>query len=478
MKRIGLGLVVAALAVAPAWADDPAKAAEKGPAGFWQGVLKIGPVELRIGLNVTAKPDGALTATLDSPDQGAKGIPIDEITVKDADLKLELKKLDSRYEGKLSDDGKQLVGTWKQRGAEFPLTFKRLDSAPVYARPQDPKKPYPYADEEVTFENKAAGVKFTGTLTLPKGKGPFPAVVMITGSGAHDRDESLLGHRPFLVIADYLTRKGVAVLRYDDRGAGGSTGDKLAVTDEDLAGDVLAAVAFLKGRAEIDTKKIGLIGHSEGGLIAPIAAAKSDDVAFIVLLAGPGLLGEEILYRQGELIGKAAKVDEKAIARQRAMQEKLFAILKKEKDDKALRASIDALIEEETAKLTDEEKKEAEKQKGTVEAQAKVMLTPWFRFFLTYDPASTLKRVKCPVLALNGERDVQVPAKPDLEAIEKALKAGGNKDVTVKEMPKLNHLFQTCETGGLAEYGRIEETFAPTALEEISGWIGKRFGAH
>jgi uncharacterized protein len=300
--------------------------------------------------------------------------------------------------------------------------------------------------------------------------------VLLTGSGAHDRDESLMGHRPFLVLADHLTRNGVAVLRCDDRGVGGSTGDKMASTTEDFADDALAAVAFLKGRPEIDPKKIGLIGHSEGGIVAPLAASKSDDVAFVVLVAGTGLPGEEILYRQGELILKAEKADEKTVARQREMQEKMFAVLKAAKDDKAAVAGLEEVFMAEEAKLTDEEKKEAEKNKGVLAAQTKLMLTPWFRFFLSYDPAPALKKVKCPVLALGGERDLQVPAKPDLEAIEKALKEGGNKDVTVKELPKLNHLFQTCETGALSEYAKIEETFAPAALEEISGWIGKRFG--
>jgi pimeloyl-ACP methyl ester carboxylesterase len=473
-----LAVVLAVMAGSVEWAADkePAKPADKGPAGYWQGTLKVGAVELRLGLNVTAKPDGGFTATLDSPDQGAKGLPVDDVTVKDAEVKLEMKNLKASFEGKLSADGKELAGTFKQAGAEFPLTFKRLDKAPDYARPQDPKKPYPYADEEVTFENKTAGVKFAGTLTLPKGKGPFPAAVLIAGSGAHDRDESLMGHRPFLVLADHLTRNGVAVLRCDDRGVGGSTGDKLAATTEDFAADALAAMAFLKGRPEIDPKKIGLIGHSEGGIVAPLAASKSDDVAFIVLMAGTGLPGEEILYRQGELILKAANADEKAVAKQREMQEKLFAVVKAAKDDKAARAGIEEVFQTETAKLTDEEKKEAEKNKGVLQAQTKLMLTPWFRFFLTYDPAPALKKVKCPVLALNGERDLQVPAKPDLEAIEKALKDGGNKDFTTKELPKLNHLFQTCETGALTEYAKIEETFAPAALEEISAWIGKRFG--
>jgi len=479
MRSVFTAAVLAALAVSAAWAadKDAPKPADKGLAGFWQGVIKVGAIELRVVLNVTAKDDGGLLATLDSPDQGAKGIPVDEVSLKDKDVKLELKTIKASFEGKLSDDGKEAAGTWKQGGTDFPLTFKRLDKAPDYARPQDPKKPYPYAEEEVTFENKPADVKFTGTLTLPKGKGPFPAAVLITGSGAHDRNESLLGHRPFLVLADHLTRNGVAVLRYDDRGVGGSTGDKKAVTSADLADDVLAAVALLKGRPEIDSKKIGLIGHSEGGIIGPMAAAKSGDVAFVVMLAGPGLPGEEILYRQGELIARAMGADDQKVARQRSIQEKMFAVLKKEKDDKAAREQIDAAIQEETAKLSDDEKKEAEKQKGVVEAQMKMVVTPWFRFFLAYDPAPTLKKVKCPVLALDGERDLQVPAKPDLDGIEKALKEGGNKDVTVKELPKLNHLFQTCETGAPTEYGKIEETFAPAALEEISGWINKRFGA-
>ena len=477
MKRLALGMAALALLVAAA-DTEPAKPTDKGPAGAWQGAVKVGAVELRVVLNVTAKPDGGLAATLDSPDQGVKGIPVDEIAVTDKEVKLELKKINASFVGKVGGDGKEWAGTWTQGGADLPLTFKRLDKAPDYARPQDPKKPYPYAEEEVAFENKPAGMKFAGTLTLPKGKGPFPAAVLIAGSGKHDRDESLMGHRPFLVLTDHLTRNGVAVLRCDDRGVGASTGDKFAVTDEDLAGDALAAVAFLKGRPEIDPKKIGLIGHSEGGIVAPIAAAKSDDVAFVVLLAGPGLVGEEILYRQGELIARAEKADDKTVARQRETQEKMFAILKKEKEDKAAREQLDALLREETAKLSDDQKKEAEKTKGAAEAQTKLVLTPWFRFFLTYDPAPTLRRVKCPVLALNGERDLQVPAKADLEAVEKALKGGGNKDVTVKEMPKLNHLFQTCDTGALSEYAKIDETFAPAALKEISGWIEKRFGAH
>ena len=476
MKRIVVASIAAlALVVISTYAQDPPKPSDKGLVGFWQGTLKIGTIELRLGLNVSAKSDGTLTGTFDSPDQGAKDLPISEINVKESAVKLESKKIGATFEGKLSEDGKELKGTWKQSGGELALTFKRLAKAPSYARPQDPKKPYPYIEEEVKLENKAAGVKLAGTLTFPKGKGPFPAVVLITGSGPQDRDEALMGHRPFLVLADHLTRNGIAVLRCDDRGVGGSTGNTSTSTTADFADDALVGVAFLKGRPEIDGKKIGLIGHSEGGVVAPIAATKSNDVAFIVLLAGTGLVGEEILYRQGELILKASKTDEKAIARQRALQERMFAIVKKEKDPKEVRAQIDAVVAEETAKLTEAEKAIAEKQKGALEGQLKMVLSPWFRYFLTFDPAPTLKRVTCPVLAINGEKDLQVPCKVNLDAIEKALKEGGNKDVTVKEFPKLNHLFQTCETGSPTEYARIDETFAPVALNEISSWIAKRF---
>jgi fermentation-respiration switch protein FrsA (DUF1100 family) len=465
-----------AIVVVSAAAQDTPKAGNKGLVGHWQGTLKIGAIELRLGLNVSANKDGAMTGTFDSPDQGVKDLPINEITVKEAEVKLQSKKISATFEGKLSEDGQELKGTWKQGASEFPLTFKRLAKAPSYARPQDPKKPYPYVEEEVTLENKPAGVKLAGTLTIPKGKGPFPAVVLITGSGPQDRDEALLGHRPFLVLADHLTRHGIAVLRCDDRGVGGSTGSTSTSTTADFADDALVGVAFLKGRPEIDAKKIGLIGHSEGGVVAPIAATKSSDVAFIVLLAGTGLVGEEILYLQGELILKAAKADEKAIARQRKLQERMFSIVKKEKDPKEIRAQILAAVAEEAAKFSDAEKAAAEKQKGAFEGQLTMVTSPWFRYFLTFDPAPTLKRVKCPVLAINGEKDTQVPCKVNLEAIEKALKEGGNTDVTVKEFPKLNHLFQTCETGAPSEYGRIDETFAPVALDEISAWIVKRFG--
>jgi uncharacterized protein len=339
-------------------------------------------------------------------------------------------------------------------------------------RPQEPKKPYPYDEEEVAYENKRDGVKLAGTLTFPRGKGPFPAVLLITGSGPQDRDESLLGHKPFLVLADYLTRQGIAVLRVDDRGVGGSTGSVPNSTTENFAADVMAGVEFLRARKEIDPKQIGLIGHSEGGLIAPMVAAQNGDVAFIVLMAGAGLTGEEILYMQGAMIMKASGASAGQLAKQRATQESMFKILKEEKDP----AAAEKRLREEMSKsLTEEEKKKSEQ---TIAAHIKLANTPWFRYYLTLDPRPALRKVKCPVLALNGENDLQVSANENLREIGAALKAGGNNDVTIARLPKLNHLFQTSETGSPNEYIKIEETIAPVALKTIGDWILKRTTTH
>jgi pimeloyl-ACP methyl ester carboxylesterase len=471
MQRIRLSLVcLAVLSVAALGADPP----KKGIEGVWQGTLKVGAVELRVVIHIPAPKDGKRAATLDSPDQGVKGIPIDTVEFTDGKLKLVVKKAAASFEGKANKEVSAIEGEWKQGGATFPLTLKRLAKAPVLARPQNPKRPYPYRDEEVKFRNEKAGLTFAGTLTLPRSGGPFPAVVLISGSGPQDRDETVFGHKPFLVLADQLTRNGIAVLRVDDRGVGGSGGNTTLSTTDDFVGDVLSAVAYLKGRKEINARQIGLIGHSEGGIVAPLAASRSSDVAYIVLLAGTGLTGEEILYLQGQAVLKAMGANDKSLAMQRAVQEIMFKVIKEEKDnDKALKL-IKKRLEEVFAKLTPEEQKAAEKTRGMVEAGVKSALTPWFRYFLTYDPRPALKKVRVPVLTLIGEKDVQVPPKENLKAIKEALDAGGNNDHTEKELKGLNHLFQTCKTGAVSEYGQIEETFAPSALKEISQWIGKR----
>lgn len=442
--------------------------APPNPAGDWEGTLDVGAAKLRLVLHVTAAADGALTAKADSPDQGAYGLAVDTISFKEGALQFEMKRLGASYTGKLNAAGNELTGEFKQGPAAFPLVFKRADKPVAMNRPQEPKPPFPYAEEEVSYENKRDGVKLAGTLTIPRGKAPYPAVLLITGSGAQNRNEELMGHKPFLVLSDYLTRQGIAVLRVDDRGVGGSTGNVAQSTSENFAQDVLAGIEFLKAHPAVNAKEIGLIGHSEGGLIAPLVAAQSKDVAFIVLLAGPGLPGEEILYLQGALILKANGASAEMLAQQRRSQEIMFNALKKEADN----AAAEKLMREEFAKqmasLSEAERKQAEQTLGP---QIKQVTAPWFRYFLTYDPRPALRKVKCPVLALNGEKDLQVPPDENLKEIAAALKAAGNNDVTTTKLPGLNHLFQTAQTGGPAEYAKIEETFAPAALKTVGDWV-------
>ncbi len=445
--------------------------------GIWEGKLKVPGAELRIIFKISKNPDGTLTATLDSPDQGATDIPVEEVTFKDNTLRLEVKSAGGVFEGKVSEDFSVIEGEWKQSGGTFPLTVKRVDKVVEILRPQVPKKPYPYIEEELVYENKDVEIKLAGTLTLPFGDAPFPAVLLITGSGPQDRNETIYNHRPFLVLADYLTRQGTAVLRVDDRGVGKSTGDFSKATSEDFASDVLAGIEYLKARKEINPKQIGLIGHSEGGIIAPMVAVKSPDVAFIVLMAGTGLTGEEISYLQGALIARAMEASEEDIAKNRRFNEKIFSVIKEEKDKKMAEERLHQMFMEYWEKMSEEEKNiigDIGDPEEYLKAQLQNLLSPWFKFFLTYDPKPTLMKVKCPVLAINGEKDLQVSPKENLIAIEEALKAGGNKNFTIKELPGLNHLFQTAQTGLSSEYPKVEETISPVALKVISDWISEQ----
>jgi hypothetical protein len=298
-------------------------------------------------------------------------------------------------------------------------------------------------------------------------------VILITGSGAQDRNESLLGHQPFFVLSDHLTRAGVAVLRFDDRGVGKSTGKFATATSEDFASDVLSGIEYLKTRPEINAKKIGLVGHSEGGLIGPMVAVQSKDIAFLVLMAGPGVPADELLYEQAALMMRAEGATADAIAENRKVQEQSFAVLKTEKDVAAAEKKLQAIVNDTLAKLPEAQRKSLA---AGLNAQVKSVNSPWFRFFMSYDPRATLRQVKVPVLAINGELDLQVAVKQNLPEIAKALKAGGNKKFKTVELPKLNHLFQTAKTGAFSEYAKIEETVAPVALTLMSDWIVKQTG--
>lgn len=440
-----------------------------GVAGDWAGDLDAGPAKMTLVFRIKTDDAGHLSGTMDLIEQGACGIIIDEVTCTGEKVKFELKDLRASFEGTLNKEGTEIAGLFKQGGAAFPLTLKvGVKEAAPLVRPQEPKPPYPYREEEVVYENSSAKVQLSGTLTLPKETKPCPVVLLIAGSGRHDRNLSVCGHKLFHVLADYLTRQGIGVLRVDKRGHGKSTGSYEQATTQDFANDVLAGVNYLKSRKDIDTKQIGLIGLSEGGVIAPMVAAESKDVAFVVLLAGPGVNGEEILYQQNALSGMGTEED---IARNRKLQEACFAIVKKEADvEKA-----EKQLKEEYAKFIAELPQEIRKAIEDVSPIAiKSLNTPWFRYFLTLDPSVALKKVRAPVLVLNGELDMQVAPKQNLPVIQKALQEGGNKDFRVIELPKLNHLFQTCETGAFTEYAKIEETFSPAAMELISNWIHEK----
>jgi pimeloyl-ACP methyl ester carboxylesterase len=452
-------LLLGACLSEPAGADDQTPLAKKSIEGYWLGTLKLGAIEMRLGFEIKRKNDGSFTATGDSIDQGTKDLPIETVTFVGDTLTLKMPDMKAVYTGKFQPDGNSIQGEL-DKGAKMPLDLKRQDKPFLQTRFQAPKKPYPYSEEEVTFQSKTKGVILAGTFTKPVGSGPFAAAILISGSGPQDRDESVMGHKPFMVLADHLTRQGMAVLRYDDRGIAKSTGDYEVATTRDFADDTAGAVAYLKNRSDVG--KIGLIGHSEGGIIAPMVAAKCSDVAFIVLLAGSGIPGDAVLIAQGKLILKAMGANEMAIASQMAMQQKLFALAKEENEEKR------------KAAVADLEKGLTEAMKAGVRSQISLVTSPWFKYFLTYDPRPALGKVQCPVLALNGDKDLQVPAKENLAEIEKALRAGGNKDVTVKELPGLNHLFQPTKTGLPQEYGKIDTTFAPKALETISDWIAQR----
>ena len=342
-------------------------------------------------------------------------------------------------------------------------------------RPQEPSKPYPYYAEEVTFRNNQAQVTLSGTLTLPSATGSYPAVILISGSGAQNRDEETSGHKPFLIIADHLTKHGIAVLRYDDRGFGKSTGNFKTATTADFALDVASAVEFLKTRKEIDKDKIGLIGHSEGGMIAPMVASNSKDVSFIVLLAGPGIEIRKVLLMQQELIAKANGISESDIEKYiLPVHEEAYRMISMSSDGRTLKTDLARFIGQSYDSSPADLMPSDMSREEVVSTQLDKWSSEWFRNFLKYDPALTLEKVTCPVLALNGEKDLQVTPKENLPAISEALKRGGNTNVTVKELPNLNHLFQNCETGSPAEYAKIEETFSPDALKEISVWILKQ----
>jgi pimeloyl-ACP methyl ester carboxylesterase len=463
MKKILLSIPMAFIMIA-SFSQDVS--------GDWYSMLKIGATQLRLQMNLV-KNDTGYTGKLISVDQGNSVIPMAWVKLSESNLSFKTSAAGIEYSGLVKDAN--INGTFKQNGREFPLSFGREKiEKTVYKRPQEPKPPFSYISEEVTFLNVRDSIYLAGTLTMPSSGQGFPVVVLISGSGPQNRDEELLGHKPFLVLADHLTKNGIAVLRYDDRGVGKSKGNFGKATSADFATDVSAAVQYLKTRKEIDGKKIGLIGHSEGGMIAPMVAADTKDIGFIVLLAGTGVPGKDIIILQQQLIAKAeGVVSEKDLAETAAFTEEIAKIVTSGKDEKTVSIEFIDFLKSTWQKLPDSSKK-IYGTEAVFLMQSAQMNTPWMRFFMAYDPATVLEKIRIPVLALNGSKDLQVWPAQNLPAIEKALKKAGNKKYTVKELPGLNHLFQECITGAPSEYEKIEMTIAPGVLDEINRWIKER----
>ena len=441
-------------------------------AGHWEGEIEIPGQPLRIKVDLTHEGD-AWAGTIDIPDQAAHGIALEKISVDSVDGETQVAFTMSgvpgepSFDGRLGEDG-DLRGTFSQGPARLSFRLGRGELAgPV--RPQEPKEPFPYASEEARFSN--GEVRLAGTLTVPEGNGPFPAVLLISGSGPQDRNEELFGHKPFWVLADHLSRAGIAVLRVDDPGVGQSSPHPQPATSADFADDVDAGVAYLKGDSRIDHARIGLAGHSEGGTIATLVASRNEDVGFVVLLAGPGVRGDALMRKQNERIYDASGIRGKRRETLLRLLDELFAALTSDMDDDSVREVVAEVVRGQFEANGVPRKQQDETQ---IQLAVEPALSPWMRYFLSYDPGPAIAATKVPVLALNGERDLQVDAEQNLGAIESILREAGNDDVTIHRLAELNHLFQHARTGLVNEYGIIEETMSREVLDIVRDWILQR----
>lgn len=422
--------------------------------GTWTGKLSLpNETKLNIVFHIKATEEG-YTATIDSPDQGAENIATDSVALTNNELFIKIGKLMMTYKGKLENDttiNGSMIGM-------FPMKLNLIKKELKLNRPQEPLPPYPYITEDVLFENKDAQIKLSGTLTYPKVGNKFPAIVLITGSGPQNRDEEIFGHKPFLVIADYLTRNGIAVLRYDDRGTARSEGNFKSATTKDFASDALFAFKYLKTRKEIDSQKIGLLGHSEGGIIVFMLAAENNDIAYIISLAGIAYKGEDALAEQRKMIFQASNTSSAEYEQNEVLYKKMNKMIEGKTLEEVKQNAIiyvDSLFPSGVFPA----------QKELIAKQIVVEASPWMRFLLQYDPGKDITKIKCPILAVNGLKDLQVNADTNLDKIKEL-----SPKATIKKYPDLNHLFQHSRTGLLIEYGKIEETISPEVLQDITNW--------
>lgn len=450
--------------------------------GHWSGSLAVGSTSLKLIFALTPSQSIDYDTKLAVPAQMPGTIACDQTILEADSLRIVITAIDGTYAGKLDPGRTRTTGTWRQNGMVFPLNLTKTDTITVIKpaeRPQTPKPPFPYLSEEVAYDHAltSASAHISGTLTKPSGRGPFPVALLITGSGQQDRDETLFEHKPFAVLADYLTRRGIAVLRVDDRGTGSSSGGTYGLTSADFAMDIVAGIDYLKTRSDINPKKIGLIGHSEGGMMAPmVAAQRPDDVAFMVLLAAPAIAGIDLMAKQNTAMLRSTGIDASIAESYGSLYKSMAKAAVDFPDSAAAYQTATAAFVQWKSTVppgTVTELTGAKDDKSAsqfVDVLMRAFRNPWMNYFLAYQPAANIGEIKCPVLALNGEKDVQVDAVLNLAGIDRAVRAD-NKRVTTQVMPGLNHLFQHCKTCTVAEYAELTETFAPEALQLIGDWL-------
>ena len=460
MKTLTIIILLNLLAITSARSQDIS--------GHWNGTTKRGDKEITFVFNIKQE-NATYSTTMDVPTFRIAGIKPSATTFTNGKLIIDGSNVGMNYTGVFNTEAQQFEGIYKEGGIEMVINLKKgTIKIEDSKRPQEPVKPYPYYEEEVIFKNNEANITLAGTLTLPNKNGKFPVVILISGSGPQDRDESFMGHKPFLVLSDYLTRQGIGVLRFDDRGVGESTGNFGKATTEDFSKDVLSAIAYLKTRNDVDIKNIGLIGHSEGGIIAPLAANNSKDVAFMVLLASTGISGTELSVMQSKTLREFHVKDEVAYEKN---TRKAIAIVISNKGESEIKKELTKHYNDFLRPILTSLNVPEKNINAFIENQLKTSIQPWSRYFLQYNPADEIEKLQIPVLSLNGSKDTQVNAKINQEAIRQALIKGQNKNYKIVELENLNHFFQECETGKMDEYRKIEQTFSPTALNEIKKWV-------
>lgn len=450
--------------------------------GKWYGDIIINSRNrLKIAFEISKLVNGEYDAVMHSPDQKNFNISVDRVYIENDSISLEIKSLSTKFSGRILKDtvynnNQLLKGQLLSSGPKgLALSLKKCDEFPfkIASRPQEPKRPYPYYSENVSFSNKNEGITLKGTFTKPFGVDRAPAVILVSGSGPSDRNQTIFGHKVFLVLADYFTRNGFAVLRYDDRGAGESEGSFRKATVNDHAADVSSAIDYLITRDDVIKSKIGLVGHSLGAEIAPIAATLNSNTAFIVMMAGSAISLKEVIFEQCDAIFNSMGASKEGIALNKEILESVMEIIRVSENDSITKEHVkrDLLTFNERVSALEN----SDREKLGISSPLKLsdysgLLMPFMQYDLFHNPSETLKKVKCPVFALNGDKDIQV-LPHNLERIAETLNKSGNREVKTKLYRNCNHLLQNCKTGEIEEYGNIEETISEEVVFDIIEWI-------